>query len=104
MKKRHEYSIELCGKIQILSKEGFTCFKNTGTNITRKHGGRPKCTSESEDKQIIVISKRNKRLPPTIIKEYLNQTRQTQISSDTVERRLYSAGLNSQIACRKPLL
>ena len=48
-----------------------------------------------EDKQVIVISKRNRRLPATIIKEYLNQTRQTLISSDTGEvRRLRSAGLN----------
>ena len=49
---------------------------------------------EIEDKQIIVISKRNRRLPATIIKEYLNQTRQTLISNDLGKRRLRSAGLN----------
>ena len=71
MKKRREYSIELSGKIQILS-EGYihekiarrlkipksrvaytlASFKNTGTNATRKRCGRLKCTYESEDKQM----------------------------------------------------
>ena len=78
MKKKCEYSIELRGRIQILSEEGYTHeitarrlkipklsvqymlarFKNKGTNATRKHCRRPKCISESEDKHIIVISKR----------------------------------------------
>ena len=76
----------------------------TETNSTRKCCGSPKCISESSDKYIIVISKRNRRLPVTIIKEYLNQARQTPILSDTVKRELHSADLNGQIACRKPLL
>ena len=45
---------------------------------------------KAKDKNIIVI---RKRFPATTIKEYLNQTRQTPLSSDTVKKRLCSVGL-----------
>ena len=70
------------------------CFKNIGANETSKCCERLICTLESEDKHIIVISKRNKSLPATIIKKYLNQTRQTLISSVTVKRSMCNVGLN----------
>lgn len=124
MKKRREHSIETRGKIQILSEEGYTHreiakrlkiprtsvtsilrrYREVGTNETKKRSGRPRCTSTSEDKHIIVMSKRNRRLPATAIKEDLNKTRKCPLSVDTVKRRLRDAGLYGRVACRKPLL
>lgn len=124
MKKRKEFSIELRAKIQILSEEGYTHFEIarkleipkssvtytlarliiTGSNHTKKRTGRPKCTTKNEDKHIIVTSKRNRRLPATMITEDLNNARKIPISVDTVKRRLRSVGLHGRIACRKPLL
>lgn len=79
-------------------------YEQTGTHDDQKRSGRPKVTSESEDKFIRVISLRNRRMTAPEIQAQLNETRSTDISSSTVKRRLRTAGLMGRVAARKPLL
>ena len=69
----------------------------TGSNIDRKRCGRPKMTSQAEDKHIRVCSLRNRYLTCPEITSDLNSARkqagEKAVSSSTVRRRLKAAGL-----------
>lgn len=111
---KREYSFELRGKIEILSQEGCTrekigkkiknskmkcnihiCWiERNRTNSTRKRCGWPKYTSNMEEKHFVITSKRNRRLPATLIEEKFNKSRQSPISVDTVKKRLCTVDLN----------
>ena len=64
----------------------------TGSNKDRK-SGRPRCTTEQEDKYIRVSSLRNRHLTSPQLAASLNSTRKTRVSTSTVKRRLRDAGL-----------
>ena len=49
-------------------------------------------------------SKRNRKIPATILTAELNKTRVKPVSTDTVKRRLRSVNLIGRVAARKPLL
>ena len=65
----------------------------TVSNQNRKRSGRPRCTTEQEDKYIRVSSLRNRRLTCPQLAASLNNTRKTPVSMSTVKRRLRDAGL-----------
>ena len=64
----------------------------TGSNKNIKRSGRPRCTSEQEDKYIRVSSLRNRHLTSQLSVS-LNSTRKTPVLTSTVKRRLRDAGL-----------
>jgi transposase len=66
----------------------------TGSNQIRKRSGRPRCTAEQEDKYIRVSGLRNRRLTSPQLTASLNSTRITPVSTSTVKRRLWDAGLH----------
>ena len=68
----------------------------TGPNQKRKRSGRPRGTTEQEDKYIRVSSLRNKHLTSPKQVTSLNSTRKTPVSTSTVKRRLQDAGLLQQ--------
>uniref|UniRef100_A0A672IYI2 Transposase Tc1-like domain-containing protein n=1 Tax=Salarias fasciatus TaxID=181472 RepID=A0A672IYI2_SALFA len=72
----------------------------TGANFDRKRSGRPKATTESEDKFLRV----DRRLTGQPLQAQLNSGRSKQVSVSTVKRRLPAAGLTGRVAARKPLL
>ena len=72
----------------------------TGSNQNRKRSGRPRCTTEQEDKYIRVSSLRNRRLTSPQLAASLNSTRKTPVSTSTVKRRLRDAGLLSRVRLR----
>ncbi|XP_056143244.1 uncharacterized protein LOC130118936, partial [Lampris incognitus] len=74
----------------------------TGSNQSRKRSGRPRCTTEQEDKYIRVSSLRNRRLTGPQLASSLNSTRKTPVSTSTVKRRLRDSGLQSRVAKKKP--
>ena len=76
----------------------------TGGNSDRKRSGRPKATTESEDKFLRVNSLRDRRLTGQQLQAQLNTGRSKQVSVSTVKRRLRAAGLTGRVAVRKPLL
>ena len=76
----------------------------TGSNQNRKRSGRPRCTTEQEDKYIRVSSLRNRRLTSPQLAASLNSTRKTPVSTSTVKRRLRDAGLLGRVAKKKPYL
>ena len=63
------------------------------SNHNRKRSGRPRCTTEQEDKYIRVSSLRYRRLTSPQLAASLNSTRKTPVSTSTVKRRLWDAGL-----------
>ncbi|XP_062265289.1 uncharacterized protein LOC133972083 [Platichthys flesus] len=66
----------------------------TGSTQSRKRSGRPRCTTQQEDKYIkLVSSLSNRRLTGPQLAASLNGTRQTPVSTSTVKRRLRDAGL-----------
>ena len=64
-----------------------------GSNQNRKRSGRPRCTTEQEDKYIRVSSLRNRRVTSPQPAASLNSTHKTPVSTSTVKWRLRDAGL-----------
>jgi transposase len=67
-----------------------------------KRSGRPRCTTEQEDKYIRVSSLRNRRLTSPQLAASLNSTHKTPVSTSTVKSRLRDAGLLGRVAKKKP--
>jgi hypothetical protein len=71
--------------------------EQTGSNQNRKRSGRPRCTTEREDKYIRVSSLRNMRLTSPQLVASLNSTHKTPISTSRVKRRLPDAGILGRV-------
>ena len=69
----------------------------TGSTQNGKKSGRPRCTTEQEDKYIRVSSLTNRRLTSPQLAASLNSTRKTPVSMSTVKRRLRDAGLLGRV-------
>jgi hypothetical protein len=67
----------------------------SGYNQNRKRSGRPRYTTEQEDKYISVWFE--KRLTSPQLTASLNSTRKTAVSTSTVKRRLWDAGLLGRV-------
>ena len=65
------------------------------TNKNRKRSGRPRCTTEQEDKYIRVSSLRNEHITSPQLAASINSTHKTPVSTSTVKRRLWDAPLPS---------
>ena len=76
----------------------------TGSHQNRKRSGRPRCTTKQEDKYIRVSSLRNRRLTGPQLAASLNGTCKTPVSTSTVKRRFWDAGLLGRVAKKKPYL
>lgn len=79
-------------------------FKENRCNKNRVRCGRPRITTEREDKYITVLSKRERTRTAPDIREELNALRSSSLSVPTVRRRLLEVGLKGRIAAKKPLL
>ena len=98
---------EIAKKVKVSVSTVFFTIKRhleTRGNSDRKRSGRPKATTESEDKFLRVNSLRDRRLTGQQLQAQLNMGRNKQVSVSTVKRRLQSAGLIGRVAARKPLL
>lgn len=98
---------EIAKKVKVSVSTVFFTVKRhseTGGNSDRKRSGRPKATTESEDKFLRVNSLRDRRLTGQQLQAQLNSGHSTQVSVSTVKRRLRAAGLTGRVAARKPLL
>ena len=66
--------------------------------------GRPRVTTQREDRRIVVTSRRNRRLTAPDIAAVINVRRPAPVSVTTVKRRLVESGLSGRVAAKKPLL
>jgi hypothetical protein len=71
----------------------FTEQHKLASNQNRKRSGRPRCTTEQENKYIRVSSLRNRHLTSPQLAASWNSTRKAPVSTSTVKRRLWDAGL-----------
>lgn len=124
MGRKAELGVEQRAVIVALSKEGYTTriiaqkvnvsqyavvatlkrMRETASNASRKRSGRPRSTSESEDKFICLQSKRKRTRTAPEIHAQFNSSRETPVSVSTIKRRLNAYGLKGCIAAKKPLL
>jgi transposase len=82
---------EIAKKLKISSSSVYYSLhrtEQTGSNQKRKSSGRPRCTTEQEDKYIRMSSLRNRRLTSLQLAASLNSTCKTPVSMSTVKRRL----------------
>ena len=90
--RNEEYSIRETAKKLKISYNAvyYSLHRTTQTGVG---SGRPRCTTEQEDKYIRVSSCRNRHLTSPQLAASLNSTRKTPVSTSTVKRRLRDAGL-----------
>ena len=69
----------------------------TGGNSDMKTSGRPKATTQSEDKFLRVNSLRDRWLTGQQLQAQLNTGRSKEVSVSTANRRLRAAGLSGQL-------
>ena len=75
-----------------------------GGNSDRKTSGRPKATTQSEDKFLRDNSLRDRQITGQQLQAQLNTGRSKEVLVSTVKRRLRAAGLTGRVAVRKRLL
>lgn len=97
----------IASKVQVAQSTVIKCvqrFMQTSSNNDRLRPGRPRITSQREDKFIVVTSKRQRTLTAPSLREEINGLRSTPLSVTTVRRRLLEVGLKGRVAAKKPLL
>lgn len=102
------YSFRLIAKETKVSKgavqKTIERYSSTDSFKSRERCGRPKITNLAEDRNIVITSKRNRKLTAPEITAHFNTNRSTKVSVDTVKRRLRNAGLFGRVAVKKPFL
>ena len=118
MARNKELSSETSQSILVLRNEGYSMWEiakkvkiwysavyysrhrtaQTGSNLNRK-SGRPRFTTDQEDKYIRVSSLRNRLLTSPQLAASLNGKHKTPVSTSTVKRRLRDAGLLGSWQC-----
>ena len=91
---------EIAKKLKILYNAVYYSLHRTAqtdSNQNRKRSGRPRCTTDQEDKYVRVSCLRNRRLTSPHLAASLNSTRKTPVSTSTVKRRLRDAGLLGRV-------
>ncbi|KAF0709174.1 hypothetical protein AaE_012951 [Aphanomyces astaci] len=78
-------------------------FKN-GVSAPKPRSGRPRVTTESEDRLITREIKKNRRLSAETLQESLAVFHDKDISTQTIRRRIKAEGLNGRAARRKPFI
>lgn len=124
MAKTNEISTEKRAQIAILNKTGhsqrdiarlvgvsktgvattLSRFAETNSFEDRKRCGRPKKTTESDDRHILMICKRDRFKTAPAIAAEVNESVLQPISVTTIKRRLIANGFNGRVAKKKPLL
>lgn len=79
-------------------------FQETGTFNRRPHTSRYRCTSERDDRFIVLTSLRNRHLTGVDVQQELRQVRDVAVSQWTVRRRLKEANLTPRRPARGPKL
>lgn len=106
--RQEKYSLRNIAKKLKISLGAVQCAlarkKETGKNMSKSHSGHPKVTSKCDDRKIVLLSKRNRKLTATDITADLNQTRDRPVSVSTIKRRLVAEGLYGRVAAKKSLL
>lgn len=101
-------SIRKIAQIVGVSKRGVETtlhrFAETKSHCDRKRSGRPKKTSEADDRYIVKLCRRDRFKPPSEIRAEINESLAQTISVETVKRRLRRKGFFGRIAVKKPLL
>ncbi|KAF0705077.1 hypothetical protein AaE_014664 [Aphanomyces astaci] len=79
-------------------------FKSTGLLHAAPRSGRPRVTTEHEDRIIVRAVKQNRRLSAETLQETFAIFHDKDISRTTIRNRITAAGLNGRAARKKPFL
>ena len=78
--------------------------RETGSIVDKPRSGRPKATTEREDRILVRKSLGDRRLTSPELRAKMEDDHGVHVSSRTVRSRLFSAGLRGCVAAKKPLL
>lgn len=73
-------------------------------SVNNRRGKTRKKTSTAEDKYIVNLSLRDRKLTVPDVTTHVNKCFKNQVSTATIRRRLIKAGLKGRVAVKKPLL
>lgn len=124
MAKRKNLSIEERAKVVVLVQEGYSMnavarmigvsrccvqqiikkHKETGTVADRHRPGRPKSTTSRQDRELVRLSLRDRKVTAPDLKCMWTMASETTVSVQTVRRRLLEKGLRGCVAAKKPKL
>ncbi|XP_076225086.1 uncharacterized protein LOC143174692 [Nomia melanderi] len=104
---REEYSVRNIGEKFKICKSTVHLtirrYKDTESLQDRIRPGSSRSTSNADDKQIMLMSKRNRKMTAPEITVDFNQGREKPITVSTVKRRLQEADLHGRIAIKKTI-
>ena len=78
--------------------------RETGSIVDKPRSGRPRATTEREDRILVRKSLGDRRLTSPELRAKMEDDHGVHVSSRTVRSRLFSAGLRGCVAAKKPLL
>ena len=79
-------------------------YRETGSIVDKPRSGRPRVTTEREDRVLVRRSLGDHRLTSPELRAKMEDDHGVHVSSRTVRSRLFSAGLRGCVAAKKPLL
>ena len=91
--------ISLCGVQTTLQR-----YKETGSFEDRNRSGRPPKTTARDDRNLVMLSMRNRRATSRDLTAQWNRAISGVVDPSTVRRRLLKAGLRGCVAKKKPLV
>ena len=124
MAKRKNLSTEERARVVVLVQEGYSmnevarrmkisrcCVqaivkkqKETGTVVDRHRSGRPKVSTEREDRELVRLSLRDRKTTVPELRCRWVEASGVSVSNQTVSRRLRDKGLRGCVAAKKPKL
>ncbi|KAF6201614.1 hypothetical protein GE061_004006 [Apolygus lucorum] len=103
-KKTYREIAEALGVSKTCVEHSVNAFKETGTISEKPRSGRPRKTTERDDRAVVNLSKINRRASLPEIASEMEGFHGVSVSVSTVSRRLREVGMESRVALQKPLL
>ena len=85
-------------------EKAISIHRTTGEYKSRPRSGRPRATSNRDDRLMVRMSLNNRRLTAPDITKSLSNDYGVDVTTHTVQNRLMEAGLYGRVARRKPLI
>ena len=79
-------------------------FNSTGSTVERSRSGRPRATTRNQDRYLVNSALRDRSLNATILRGMLRRATHTNISVQTVRRRLHEQNLHARRPAVRPRL
>lgn len=79
-------------------------FMETGSVRDRQRSGRPRITDARDDRCVVLAALRERRTSARVLRQHLRDTRNVNVSTDTIRRRLREQGIRARRPAVRPVL